>query len=232
MPFSFIPNCIRIITILSPPCCGVANAGNDWIFALFGLAIRGKGSSFETRNWRTGKANRHLFSEFMELGALRYKGDMKAYWVKAWKEVFENKEYKYVYEFDLNNFFNEVDLRKIVFEMANTLSYPKEVVNMFRQLNQSVVKLGKEDLLTEPERLILIDSKGGPNVNHKNKPGKSWKELHPEIPQELRIELMRRDMEDLDKVSIEWILLHYVIIYKKYQELQYIFFESINPNFT
>jgi len=29
MPFSFIPNCTRIITILSPPCCGVANAGND-----------------------------------------------------------------------------------------------------------------------------------------------------------------------------------------------------------
>ena len=74
---------------------------------------------------------------------------------------------------------------------------------MFRQLNQSVVKLGKEDLLIEPERLILIDSKGGPNVNHKNKHGKSWKELYPETPQELMIELMRRDMVDLDKVSIE-----------------------------
>jgi len=76
MPFSFIPNCSRFTATLRTL---------DWVFALFGLSVRGGGSVIETRNWGNGRANKYLFSEFLYLGTLRDRGSMDDYWKKAWQ---------------------------------------------------------------------------------------------------------------------------------------------------
>jgi hypothetical protein len=149
--------------------------------------------------------------------------------------VFENIKAPYIYEFDLSNFFEQVDLGSIL-ERMKELRYPKETVEFMRLINQSIVKLrDKEgnlmDSLPEPESLLRIQSDGQINVNHLNYAGKDWKELHPEIAQQLvpneicyycksgkideerkckecgadtdMISLMREDMEDLDGVTTE-----------------------------
>jgi len=75
--------------------------------------------------------------------------------------------------------------------------------NFIMALSQSVVKLTPEDKIPEPDRILRYKQSGEITDNYKDKPGRSWEELHPEIPQELMIEMMKEDMEDLDGVSIE-----------------------------
>lgn len=80
----------------------------------------------------------------------------------------DNKDrYRYVYEFDLNNFFEEVDLFKVNQELSQTLGYPPHVVALLEKLNQSVVKLAEEDKLEEPSRDILLNSSGEFTKNRK-----------------------------------------------------------------
>lgn len=79
----------------------------------------------------------------------------------AWQEVMDNKDrYRYVYEFDLSNFFEEVDLLRVNRELSETLGYPSHVVALLDKLNKSVVKLTDEDKIEEPSRDILLNSSG------------------------------------------------------------------------
>jgi len=71
MPFHFLPSCSRFSAVLSPL---------DWICALFGLSIRGKGSTFSIRGWRNGGANKFLFSVFLQLGKMRDEKRGADYW--------------------------------------------------------------------------------------------------------------------------------------------------------
>jgi hypothetical protein len=76
MPFHLIPSCSRFKAILSP---------YDWILALFGRKVRGKGSSLEIRNWRTSGANRFLFRVFMELKGHKDRGEQVEFWKLGWR---------------------------------------------------------------------------------------------------------------------------------------------------
>lgn len=63
-----------------------------------------------------------------------------------------------MYEFDLNNFFEEVSLSVVNYELSKTLGYPEHVVQLLDKLNKSVVKLKDKDEIEEPSRNVLLNS--------------------------------------------------------------------------
>lgn len=70
-----------------------------------------------------------------------------------------------IYEFDLRNFFGGVDLAYNQKEMER-LGIPSEIAEYLRKINESIVKLAKEDKIDESQnRLILWNSNGDWNPN-------------------------------------------------------------------
>lgn len=104
MPFHFIPSCSRFKAVLSP---------YDWLMAIFGKAIRGKGSSMEMRNWRSGPANRYLFSMFLALRKYRKAGEGKRYWNLGWilmrNHAYQVSAFNYVH----HNWHRNMSMREV-----------------------------------------------------------------------------------------------------------------------
>lgn len=137
---------------------------------------------------------------------------------------------RYIYEFDLKGFFDNVDLKRVRRTLLTTFSCPQGIADFILRLNQSVVKLEDEDQIPEPDRIIRYLPSGRLTVNYLGKPGASWETLHPEIPQDLMLQMMYEDMEDLDGVPLSWVLSNYETVYKKYQEYQWAALSSFNPD--
>jgi len=70
MPFKLIPNCSQF---------RLNSTKYDWLAMLFGYPMKAKSSEVQIRNWKNGKANKYLFSMFLNLKKLRDEG-RKNFW--------------------------------------------------------------------------------------------------------------------------------------------------------
>lgn len=119
-------------------------------------------------------------------------GDQHAYLPKkgvstAWAEIMKNLDKKYIFEFDLKSFFDEVDLQTLSNTMNKELHYPKDFCNFIHRMNQSLIDLqfcknidDKYSLMfeKEPEHQIRYtpELKVNPNLPEKYQPQrvKGW----------------------------------------------------------
>jgi len=67
----------------------------DWLFAIFGIAVRAKVSSIMLRNYKNGKTNRHLFIKYFELYQYVQSEDWNSYW-KGCHRLLLDKNYQLV----------------------------------------------------------------------------------------------------------------------------------------
>jgi hypothetical protein len=149
----------------------------------------------------------------------------------AWREILKNTiNEENIYEIDFTGFFDNLNQNSALKELTERLNLPKDISKKLSFLNKSIVRLTEHDEIREPDRLLRYLPDGSISVNYLNKPGLSAQILHPEIPQELMLQLMKEDMEDLDDCSDEWILANYETVYKKYQEYQWAALSSFNPD--
>jgi len=82
----------------------------------------------------------------------------------AWKALLERLEKsEYIYEFDLVNMFNELDLKYMRKELMEKYNYPKEVADWLQEMSQSIVKIYPYtcNLGGRPEWLIKEKDKAG-----------------------------------------------------------------------
>jgi len=263
LPFKLFPNVSKFEVQIGPL---------DWLYALFGFAVRVKTSNVMIRNHLNGVANRALFMRYYELYLLIEEGNFQRYWPAAlrllrkreyqlvslnyvipdwykrlsckrvdsivrnvsklcsnlessivfkrvyidkangkkrplgvpsyewriylhminnllvlarrnrmgnqhgyfpgrgchtvWKEIIDNiDKYKYIYEFDLKGFFDNVDLRRILFVLQFKYQMTNTFLSLIKNLNQSIVLLNKEDLLPELDRFPLLSANKKENPN-------------------------------------------------------------------
>ena len=87
LPFKLFPNVSKFIVKSGPL---------DWLFALFGIAVRCKKlNKTILRNFNNGGANRKLFLIYYELYQLQTKGDWSNYWSKSLR-LLRCREYQLV----------------------------------------------------------------------------------------------------------------------------------------
>jgi hypothetical protein len=72
------------------------------------------------------------------------------------------KEYKYIYETDLTNFFPSVNVWHVLNIMHYNYDCPREVYNFFLGLSSSLPKLPKEKLLDESKFDVKTTIDGKP----------------------------------------------------------------------
>jgi len=68
-----------------------------------------------------------------------------------------------IYEADYEGFFNNVTHMGMKAVMLNNLSLPFTETHFIMRLNESLVKLQKEDKIPEPDRAYQVDKDGNPN---------------------------------------------------------------------
>jgi len=64
---------------------------------------------------------------------------------------------KYIYEFDLVSFFDNVDLDVLHKKMRIEMCLPTDFCNLIRTMNRSITKLTEKDRIPESERRIKYE---------------------------------------------------------------------------
>ena len=83
----------------------------------------------------------------------------------CWKEILDLEDsYKYIYEFDLKGFFDNVLHSDIAIALQRA-GMPKNLINYFNCLNKSIVKLTSEDIIEERDRFPYLSSTQSVNPN-------------------------------------------------------------------
>lgn len=74
----------------------------------------------------------------------------------------------YIWEYDLKNFFGEINLEYIYNYMVDK-GVPKRIAAELRKINRSLTALTSEDRAPEPERRLLYTADLEPNPNYSSK---------------------------------------------------------------
>lgn len=210
MPFHFIPSCSRFKAVLSP---------YDWIFALFGVAIRGKGSTFEIRSWRTGRANKYLFGMFLQLGRHRDKGEGELYWKAAWRLMSSHTYQVSAFNYVHHNWHREMSLKDVNRIMAGV---KKLVETRATEIKFKRVYIPKGDGRVRPlgvpslewrvylhmlNNLIVWNRNGKEGHQHAYYPGRgvhtAWSEIFTKLDSPFIYEFDLRGF--FDNVNIRWL---------------------------
>lgn len=86
----------------------------------------------------------------------------------CWKEILEKVNAKYIYEFDLKGFFDNVPHELINFKLKNTYQMPAFWLELIDSLNKSIVKLSSVDVISEADNIPFLDGLGIVNTNWVN----------------------------------------------------------------
>jgi len=86
LPFKLFPNVSKFEVKVGPL---------DWLFGIFGIAVRAKIQTTMLRNYKNGKTNRALFMKYYELYEYVEKEDWKNYW-KSCERLLKNRDYQLV----------------------------------------------------------------------------------------------------------------------------------------
>jgi len=87
--------------------------------------------------------------------------------ITAWERLMELIEKPHIYEADYEKFFDSVSHVGIRHAMVEKLGIPESIKEFINSLNESLVELAQEDLITEPDRGVIItkDDKYNPQAN-------------------------------------------------------------------
>lgn len=210
MPFHFIPSCSRFKAVLSP---------YDWIFAIFGVAIRGKGSTFEVRSWRTGQANKYLFGMFLQLGRHRDRGEGKLYWGAAWRLMSSHTYQVSAFNYVHHNWHREMSLKDVNRIMAGV---KRLVETRATEIKFKRVYIPKGDGRVRPlgvpslewrvylhmlNNLIVWNRNGKEGHQHAYYPGRgvhtAWSEIFTKLDSPFIYEFDLKGF--FDNVELEWL---------------------------
>jgi len=75
------------------------------------------------------------------------------------------ESYRFVYEFDMKGFFDNVDLELIRSRLKENYGISENFSNLFRDLNRSLVKLTSFDQIPEPDRKPILSGVNDFNFN-------------------------------------------------------------------
>jgi len=114
----------------------------------------------------------HMINNLIVLSRRNNQGSQHGYFPgrgchTAWEEIIKNlSKYKYVYEFDLKGFFDNVDLNVIQKVLKEKYFMNDKFLKLIFEINRSIVELMPVDLLPEPDRVPLLSGQNKINKNY------------------------------------------------------------------